>query len=52
VDGEALEELLDPAAAGPARRHRRGLGPIMTRKIERRGIHVPREFVPMVDPVA
>lgn len=25
---------------------------IMTRKIERRGIHVPREFVPMVDPVA
>ena len=25
---------------------------IMTRKIERRGIHVPREFGPMVDPVA
>ncbi|HSP96049.1 MAG TPA: hypothetical protein VL049_02240 [Candidatus Dormibacteraeota bacterium] len=25
---------------------------IMTRKIERRGIHVPRELGPMVDPVA
>ncbi|MDX2169393.1 MAG: chloride channel protein [Deltaproteobacteria bacterium] len=25
---------------------------IMTRKIERRGIHVPREFGPMMDPVA
>ncbi|MEO8602338.1 MAG: chloride channel protein [bacterium] len=25
---------------------------IMTRKIERRGVHVPREFGPMVDPVA
>ena len=25
---------------------------IMTKKIERRGIHVPREFGPMVDPVA
>lgn len=25
---------------------------IMTRKIERRGVHVPREFGPMIDPVA